>query len=150
FVAREYVVTGSNISFANQAVTLVWIAPPSNASIEILRCWVGQAANATSVQQRVQLVTQVSSFPTMGSALAPQKLKQSDPASLLSSLTSGLSGTGINATGEGTGTKTALVNDAFNVLTGWLWVPTPPETIVLTAPQSAGFCLHFPSAPATL
>jgi hypothetical protein len=39
--------------------------------------------------------------------------------------------------------------DAFNVLNGWLHVPTPPETVIYPAGSTAGFGLTFPTIPAT-
>jgi hypothetical protein len=150
-MAREYVISAGGITVANQAVTLVFINPASpGASIEILRCWVSQSANATSAQQRVQLVTQATAFPTLTSA-TPAKTKINDPASGIAGGTAGAAGTcGINASAEGGGTKTVILNDAFNALNGWLWVPTPRETIILNALTAQGFGLHLPVAPATL
>lgn len=150
-MAREYTVSAGGITVANQAVTLVFINPASpGVSIEILRCWVGQSANATSAQQRVQLVTQATAFPTLTSA-TPHKHKINDPASGISGGTAGAAGTcGVNASAEGAGTKTIIIEDCFNVLNGWLWVPTPRETIVMNALTAQGFGLHLPVAPATL
>ena len=149
-MAREYVVSVGGITLANQAVTLVFINPGTTQSIEILRCWVSQSANATSAQQRVQLVTQVTAFPTLTST-TPAKLKLIDPVSVIAGGTAGAAGTcGTNASAEGAGAKTVLINDAFNVLNGWLWVPTPPETIVMNASAASGFGLFLPVAAATL
>ena len=150
-MAREYTITAGGLTVANQAVTLVFLNPASpGASIEILRCWVSQSANATSAQQRVQLVTQVTAFPTLVT-FTPKKTKITDPVSGIVGGTAGAAGTcGYNASAEGAGTKTILVDDAFNVVTGWLWVPQPREGIVLNALVAAGFGLHLPVAPATL
>ena len=149
-MAREYVISVGGITVANQAVSLIFINPGTTQSIEILRCWVSQSANATSAQQRVQLVTQVTAFPTLTST-TPGKLKIIDPVSVIIGGTAGAAGTcGTNASAEGAGAKTVLFNDCFNVLNGWLWVPTPAETIVMNASASAGFGLHFPVAPTTL
>jgi hypothetical protein len=56
--------TGITVIGAN---TLNFLNPASAPSInvEYLRHWVGQAANATSAQQRIELVTQVTAFPTL-------------------------------------------------------------------------------------
>lgn len=152
-MAREFVVSSAGITLANAAVTLVFINPAAspNFNIEILRCWIGQSANATSAQQRVQLETQVTVFPTL-TAATPAKLKRADPnVSIIAGGTAGAAGTaGINASAEGAGTKTIIQEDAFNVLNGWLWVPTPAETIVLPAGSASGFGLFLPVAPATL
>jgi len=149
-MSREYVVSAGGLTLANQAVTGVFINPGTGQSLEMLRCWASQSANATSAQQRVQTNTQVTAFPTLTSA-TPAKLKLSDPVSVITGGTAGAAGTsGVNASAEGAGGKTILMHDAFNVLNGWLWVPTPPETIVMNASAASGFGLHFPVAPATL
>jgi len=149
-MSREYVLSDGGLTLANQAVTLGFINPGTTASLEILRCWASQSANATSAQQRVQTNTQVSAFPTVVSK-TPSKLKLSDPASVITGATNGAAGTcGINASAEGAGAKTVQHADAFNVLNGHLWVPTPPETIIMNAGASSGFGYHFPVAPATL
>jgi hypothetical protein len=149
---REFSVSGGGITVAG-ATTLVFVnsAGAPNPNLEFLRFWVGQSANATSAQQRIQLETQASAFPTL-TASTPVKLKPSDPnASVITGATTGAAGTsGINASAEGAGTKTAVWDDAFNVLNGWLHVPTPAETRVMPAGLAQGLGLFFPVAPATL
>jgi hypothetical protein len=148
---NEFSVGGSNITVAG-ATTLVFINPAAapNVNLEIMRCWIGQSANATSAQQRVQLESQVTAFPTLTSA-TPAKLKRAGAASVITGGAAGAAGTsGINASAEGAGGKTAIFDDAFNVLNGWLWVPTPRECIVMPAGSASGFGLFFPAAPATL
>lgn len=148
---NEFTVTGEGVTVAG-ATTLVFINPAAapNVNLEIMRCWVGQSANATSAQQRIQLETQVTAFPTLTSA-TPAKLKRASAVSVITGGTAGAAGTaGINASAEGAGGKTSIFGDAFNVLNGWLWVPTPRETIVMPAGSASGFGLFFPVAPATL
>jgi hypothetical protein len=92
----------------------------------------------------------VTAFPTLVST-TPAKTSIIDPVSVIVGGTAGAAGTaGTNASAEGAGAKTVLVNDAFNVLNGWLWVPTPGETIVMNASAAAGFGLYFPVAALTL
>jgi len=153
---REFCVAIGGSTLANQAVTLAFLNPASapNPNIEFLRFWIGQSANPTSAQQRMQVVTQVSSYPTLA-GFTPAKLKRSDPnASVLTSNTSGPMGSaGINATAENGGTKSIIVEDTFNVVNGGLWVPGPDERIIVPANVSAtgaGLGLHLPVAPATL
>ncbi len=149
-MSRTYHVTAGGITLANQAVTLVFINPDSDATIDILRCWVGQSANATSAQQRVQLVTQVTAFPTVTST-EPTKADLKEQISTIIGGTVGAAGTcGTNASAEGAGAKTVLIEDAFNVLNGWLWVATPEERLVLNASAASGFGLHLPVAAGTL
>jgi hypothetical protein len=81
----------------------------------------------------------------------PSKTTTIDQASAITGGTAGAAGTaGINASAEGAGAKTVLLPDDFNVLNGWLWVPTPAEVYDAPAGASAGFGLHFPAAPTTL
>lgn len=149
---RAFSITGSNITVAG-ASTLVFINPAAGPSVglRILRAWVSQSANATSAQQRIQHVTQVTAFPTLTGAL-PAKLRRQDPnASVIASGTAGAAGTaGINASAEGGGAKTVIFEDAFNVLNGYLWVPTPAEMIEIPAGSLSGYGLFFPAAPTTL
>lgn len=149
---REFVVSAGGITLAG-ATTLLFINPPAAPSVnlEFIRFWAGQSANATSAQQRIQKETQVTAFPTL-TAATPAKTKKQDPnASVITGATTGAAGTaGINASAEGAGAKTAFLDDAFNVLNGWLQILTPPETDVMPAGLTSGFGLFLPVAPATL
>jgi hypothetical protein len=152
---REYVISAGGITLANQAVTLVFVNPAAGPSsvIEVYEAWVNQSGSTTSAQQRVQLVTQVTAFPTLTSQ-APKTTKLGDPASVITGGTAGAAGTsGINASAEGAGTKTVRVEDAFNVLNGWHWGPYPTgssSTIQLRPGELSGFGLHLPVAPTSL
>lgn len=151
-MAREFSVGAAAMTVAG-ATTLVFINPAAapNFNIAIIRAWVSQSANATSAQQRVQHETQVTAFPTLTSA-TPAKLKRADPnVSIITGGTAGAAGTaGTNASAEGAGTKTAVWDDAFNVLNGYLWVPTPDEVLVMPASSTSGYGLFLPIAPGTL
>ncbi len=155
---REFTLTSNSATTTTGltvvgATTLNFINPPAapSVNIEYLRHWAGQTANATSAQQRIQLATQVTAFPTLTSR-APVKLKFQDPnASTITGGTAGAQGTsGINASAEGAGTKTEVWDDVFNVLNGYLQVPTPPETYIIPAGSLSGVNLWFPTAPTTL
>lgn len=149
---REFVISAGGISIAG-ATTLIFVNPPAaaNVNLEFLRYWVSFSGPATSAQQRVQLETQVTAFPTLTSA-TPAKLKKADPnASTITGGTAGAVGTaGTNASAEGGGAKTAFWDDGFNVLNGWLHVPTPAETVVMPAGFASGLGLFLPVAPGVL
>ena len=148
-MSREYIVPAANVTLAG-ATTIAFVNPGTTCSLEFMRAWASQAANATSAQQRVQLNTQVTAFPTLV-AQTPAKTKLLDPVSVITGATTGAAGTaGINASGEGAGTKSVVIADAFNVLNGWLWVATPPETLMMNASAASGLGLNFPAAPTTL
>lgn len=147
----DYVVSDGGITIAG-ATTLVFVNPGAAPlpNLEFRRAWVGQSANATSAQQRVELETQVTVFPTLTSA-TPAKLKRASPVSNIIGGVAGAAGTaGTNASVEGAGAKTSVWEDAFNVLNGWLWVPTPDEVLVMPAGSASGLGLFLPVAPATL
>lgn len=150
-MAGTYSLTSAGITLANQAVTLTFVNPIAspNLDLEFKRFWVGQSNNMASAQQRVQLSTQVTAFPTLVSA-APTKLAIADAASIISGNTTGAAGTsGINASGEGAGAKTVIWADSFNVVNGWLLVLTPEETIEMAAGAASGLGLHLPVAATT-
>lgn len=148
----EYSVSGGGITVVNAVVTLVFVNPAAapKPNLEFLRHWISQSANATSAQQRVQLETQVTAFPTVVST-TPASLKRAAPVSNITGNTTGAAGTcGINASAEGAGAKTVVMEDAFNVLNGWLNIPTPDEKIVMPAGSTSGLGLYLPVAALTL
>jgi hypothetical protein len=151
-MVREFAISAGGITVAG-ATTLVSINPAAaaNFNIEMLRFWVGQSANATSAQQRIEIGNKASIFPTLTSA-TPTKLKVADPnASIITGGTAGAQGTaGTNASAEGAGAFTVRWDDVFNVLNGWLHVPTPPETQIYPAGFANSIALYLPVAPATL
>lgn len=151
-MANAYTLGSGGITLANQAVTLLFLNPVAapNVDLNFMRFWVGQSNNMASVQQRVQLNTQVTAFPTLVSA-TPTKLFHADAASVLTGATTGAAGTcGINASAEGAGAKTIIWPDAFNVVNGWLLVVTPGEAIKMGSGSTAGLGMHLPVAPGTL
>lgn len=147
---RAYSLGAQNITVAGTVITLSFFNPVAGTAIQVLRCWVSQHANATSAQQRIQRSTQVTSFPTLTST-TPAKTNTGDPVSGIAGNTAGAAGTcGTNASAEGAGAKTVIAGDAFNVLNGYLWIPTPNEVETVLASASAGYGLVFPAAPTTL
>lgn len=151
---REFNVSTGGVTLGSNVgpVTLVCLrtAAAPSINVEVLRWWVGQSANATSAQQRIHVAWKASAFATLV-ALTPVTLKLQDPnASVLVGSTTGAAGTaGINATAEGAGATAGVIEDAFNVLNGWLMVPTPPETMILPAGHGSGLIMRFPTQPAS-
>lgn len=146
----SYTVSAANQTVLNAAVSLLSIRPGTTCSIEVLRVWVSQAANATSNQQRIVIGSKVTAFGTFVGA-TPAKTSLIDAVSAIVSGTAEAAGTcGVNASAEGGGALTAIIPDDFNVLNGYLWVPTPPETITLNASSASAFNIQFPAAPVAL
>src|SRR5690242_17692954 len=102
-MAREFIVSAGGVTL-NSATSLIFINPAAapTGNLEFLRFWCGQSANATSAQQRVELATQVTSFPGTLTGATPRPLKVGDAtASIITSGTAGAAGTaGTNATSE--------------------------------------------------
>lgn len=146
---REFALSANNVTVSSNTIAYVNPANAVSCNIEILRAWLGQSGSTTSAQQRVQHSSQVSGYPTLA-ASTPAPLKRHDQISRIVSSTNGAPGTsGTNATAEGAGAKTVIWEDAFNVLNGYLWVPTPRETIVFAASSSTGYGLYLPAAPSS-
>lgn len=149
-MAREYVISADNVTMANQPVTLIFLNPGTTMSLEVLRARVTQSGTNTAAQVRVQLVRQVTAFPTL-TAATPRPLKDRDPASAIVGGTAGAAGTcGVNASAEGAGSKTVLRAFAFNNLNGWEWIATPSDTIILAASSANGFGVFIPAQPTGL
>jgi hypothetical protein len=135
------------------APQLVFLNPSAAGAgvpgFEVLRAWCSQRANATSAQQGIKLGTKVSVFPTVVSA-TPAKTWLGDPTANLVGGTGAAGTAGINSSANGAGTEVAVYPDNFNVLNGWLWVATPPETFMFMPGGTSGFFEQFSNTPGTL
>jgi len=149
-MAKDYSLGSDNMTIANAAATLVGFLPPAAPApdFRIWRLWCSQSGVTTSAQYRIQVVTQVSAYPTVVTA-TPRPLKHADQvASLLvgvgGALTAGKCG--VNASAEGAGAKTVMFGDNFNNINGWLFVPTPDEIIEMPSGDASSFGLFAPAA----
>jgi len=149
---REYSVKGENVTIASgSTLTLAIVNPGASRVIEIVRAWCSQNGSTTSGQLGVRLGLKASAFGTYTSS-APQKLKTSDPSSLIAGGTAGAAGTsGINASAEGAGTVTTVYPDSFNVLNGWLWTPnmTAGESLIVSGADSLAAVLQLTTSTAS-
>lgn len=150
---RVYTVSGDNLTVSGSP-TLVFMNPSAGGAgvpgFEVLRAWVSQRANATSAQQGVRLGTKLTVFPTLVSA-TPAKTSLGLPAANLTGGTAGAAGTvGINASNNGAGAEIGTYPDNFNALNGWLWVPSPLETMLFMPGGTSGFMQQFTNTPSTL
>lgn len=103
------------------------------SNIRILRAWCSQNATEVSEQLGIMLALQASAFGTY-TGTTPQPHFIGGRASGIASGTAGAEGTaGTDASANAAGTKTPVIYDGFNNLTGWLWVPTPEERIIVPA-----------------
>jgi hypothetical protein len=145
-------VSMNNVTVTNAAANFaaVFVNPGTTASLEFLRFAMSQSGTATSAMYACAVQTQASAFPTLTST-TPSKLKFGDPASAITGNTTGAAGTaGTNASVAGAGSKTVVFSDNFNNLNGYLWVPTPRETLIMSASASSGLGLYWMSTPGSL
>lgn len=150
---REYSVTFTNTTLT-AAMPFFFINPKASgagAALEIIEWHINQSGSTTSAQERVQVFTQASAFPTLVSA-TPVPTKFGDPASGITGATTGAAGTcGIAGTAVGAGTKTFGESYGFNVLNGYdkIYVPEARPTIGI-AGTAQGWGIWFPAGPATV
>lgn len=122
-------------------IQLVWV--PVTAVIEVTRCWVNQSTVTTSSQTRIQLIRKTGTAPTVTSQ-SPAIVGTA--SSQASKCVGGTAATGITATAEGTN-GTVYIEEGFNIVNGWLYLPVPEERIMVGGNAANGIGLLFPTAP---
>lgn len=122
------------------AITLVQVKAPTDSVLKLLRAWISNTDLETSNQLRAQILRKSAAATVTSHTPAPTAVGM--PAS---GAVGGTAATGVNASVEGTD-STVLVDDGFNILNGFLWVPTPDEQIVV--PPGGIIALKLASAPA--
>jgi hypothetical protein len=147
------------VRFTAQTLTaarpFVFVNPKTSgagAALEIISIRLGQSGSTTSAMERVEIWTQASAFPSGGTSVTPVPTNFGDPASGITGGTAGAAGNiGVAYSTAGAGTQTAILDDSFNVLNGWLYIPVPEERLTIgIAGTAQGLAVGFPSGPATL
>lgn len=99
--------------------------------IEIERVWVSQSGTSTSQQLGVIIGQKVTAFGTYTST-TPSPHQIGGAASGIAGGTAGAAATsGTDASAEGAGAVTIIIQEGFNNLNGYLWVPTPEERFIV-------------------
>ena len=145
------------VAMANQTIaadaTLVIIHTESTANarasnIEILRAWISQIGTETSDQLGVILGAKATAFGTYTST-TPNPRWFGGGASAITGGTAGAESTaGTDASAEGAGAVTTLIQEGFNNLNGWVWIPVPEERLVV--PEDTAVIVKIVGTPATL
>lgn len=117
------------------AITVLQLTAPSTMNLEILRVWIEQSSSTTSAMTDAELVRKTATI-TGGTSITPVKMIPGDPSPTTTALRT--------ATGEGTDGD-VLMAESFNILNGWLWIPTPDER-PWVAPSGL-IALKFTAAP---
>ncbi len=124
-------------------------AGTSRASvIQILRAWASQAGTDTSDQIGILIGLKASAFGTFTST-TPSPHFLNGPASGITGSTSvAAASAGTDASAEGAGAVTSIVDDNFNNLNGYLYIPVPEERI--TVPFDTAIILKIVGTPTSL
>jgi len=139
-----YVLRNGGVTIST-AITVLQLKAGTNYPLEILRAALTQRGSTTSAQESVSLLRK-SAAATVTAASAGTTLNKYGSANPTSDVSLGTSATGITASAEGTNGE-ILVQRGFNVLSGFEWLPTPEERIVV--PVSGILAMTFLNAPAS-
>ena len=134
-MARGFYSVVSKAQTVSTAITILEITAASTNTLKIIRAWVNQSSITTSAQVNIQLLRK--SGTVTSAASAPSAL------ALDASASSGVT-VKWKATAEGTDGN-VLIDEGFNVLNGWLYLPVPEERIIV--PPSGIIALKFIAAP---
>lgn len=122
-------------------IQLVWV--PVTTAIETTRAWANQSTVTTSAQTRIQLLRKTGTAPTVTSQ---SPVVVGTAGSQASKCVGGVAASGITASAEGTD-GTVYVEEGFNIVNGWLYLPVPEERIMTGGSAANGIALKFPTAP---
>lgn len=120
------------------AITIQQVTEVAGCMAEFTRCWVTQGTITTSAATRIQFLRK-SAVATVTSQAAVALGNGMQAAKAVN----GTSATGITASAEGTD-GVVYVEEGFNVVNGWLYLPVPEERVSIIATTAA---LKFPTAP---
>lgn len=137
--SRVYIASMTRVSVSG-AITLIQIKAGSTVPLQIIRAVCSQTSSTTSAMQAIQL-NRKSAAATVTSFTPLLTGPVTDPAA---SAVGGTSATGTNASAEGTDSN-IIKQDVFNVLNGWMYLPTPKEYLFVDAAGILG--LKLPVAP---
>ena len=113
-----------------------------------MRCTISQQGTSTSQQLGAIIARKVTAFGTYTST-TPTPHMLGAAASAIAGGTAGAAATaGTDASAEGAGAVTTVHTEGFNNLSGFLWVPTPEERIIVGPDQAV--ILKIRGTPTTL
>lgn len=148
----RYTVAMENVTIVADATLVIIHAAAAwgtaGSLLEVVRCTISQNETETSNQLGAILARKVTAFGTY-TATTPTPHAIGAAASALAGATTGAAATaGTDASAEGAGATTTIHAEGFSNLSGFLWVPTPEERIILGPDQA--FVLKLRGTPATL
>lgn len=142
-MGREYAITFAPTAVTT-AVDLFEVTPAANKPVKIHAVYIGQTTEVGDAQEEMLAVEIHRGGTAMtsgagGAAATPVPLDPSDAAA--GAVAEVLNTTLATFTGG-----VVLHRDAFNVRSGWQWIPPPEDRPTITA-ANGGFVVRLPSAP---
>ena len=116
--------------------------------LEVLRMKASQRSATTSAQLGMRWGLKASAFGTFTSTTPVPIILGAAASALTGSTSNAAASAGTNASANGGGTLTVMDQEEFNNLTGFLWVPTPEERIIIGPDQS--FVMQLQGTPSAL
>lgn len=149
---QRYTVTMENQTIVADATLVIIHAAAAwgtaGCLLEITRATISQQGTSTSQQLGAILARKVSAFGTYTST-TPVPHALGAAASGIAGGTAGAAATsGTDASAEGAGGVTVVHTEGFNNLSGFLWIPTPEERILVGPDQAV--ILKIRGTPTTL
>lgn len=114
--------------------TLVQVNAPATASLMVLRAWITNTESETSTAEEAEIIRRTTAGT--GTAYTPIPLGGYAAAS---------SSAATNHTVEGTAGD-SIIREGFNILDGWLWVPSCAEERIIV-PPSGRISIRFAANP---
>lgn len=137
-----YVVNHNAIPVST-AITIIQIKAGASTPLELLRAHVSQGISETSTQEQILIL--MKTVAATVTAQTPGLWPNGGAGPIAASAVGSTTGTGITATAEGTDGQ-ILVNEGFNIVSGWTWVPSSEKERILV-PAGSIIALKFPVAP---
>lgn len=134
-MARGLYTVHGDAQTISTAITALEVTAPATAILKVYRCWMEQSSVATSTTTRIRLLRKTGTITGTGSPPTPTPVDASAASGATVKWVATVEGTDGNV----------LIEEAFNYLNGWVWLPVPEERIIV--PPSGIIALKFPAAP---
>lgn len=132
-MSRKYSISIAAVNVSTVPQDLFQISMPASKVGRLHEVRVNQHGSTTSAQVQVR-ISKLSATVTNGSGGSTPTINKMEDGDAASSATVFANNSTTQATSSGT--KVTAVSDAFNVLAGWQYTPTPEDQVVI-APSCA-------------
>lgn len=116
--------------------------------LEVLRMKASQRSATASAQLGMRWGLKASAFGTFTATTPVPTILGAAASALAGSTSNAAASAGTNASANGAGALTVMDEEEFNNLTGFLWIPTPEERIIIGPDQT--FVMQLQGSPSAL